>query len=286
MKEGHVMIGEIHALQIKEKADKGFVLTNGEQDILLPYILTDQELTVGEEVKVFVYLEKSGRTIASTTLPDMVVGSFGWAKVVEVVPHLGAFVDIGTSTDVLVSYEDLPPVEAVWPKQDDALYIKLSVDRKGRLLGVPATENELEEVYSFSPDLELNDRVTGYIVQTHREGSVMITENNERAFIHHTERDVEPRLGQAVTARIIEVKEDGTLNASLLPLKHERISDDAEQILAYLKEADGVIPFSDKSDPEAIRDTFQMSKSAFKRALGHLMKARLIEQRDGKTYLK
>lgn len=280
------MIGEIHALQIKEKAEKGFIITNGEQDILLPYILTDKELTIGEEVTVFVYLEKSGRTIASTTLPNMVVGSFGWAKVVEVVPHLGVFVNIGTSTDVLVSFEDLPPVKEVWPNIEDDLYVKLNVDRKGRLLAVPASEKELEEVYSFSPDLELNDRVVGSIVQTHREGSVLITENSERGFIHHTERDVEPRLGQTVTTRVIEVKEDGTLNLSLLPLKHERISDDAENILAYIKEADGVIPFSDKSDPEAIRDTFQMSKAAFKRALGHLMKARLIEQGDGKTYLK
>lgn len=280
------MIGEIHGLHIKEKADKGFILTNGEQDILLPYILTDKELTVGEEVTVFVYLEKSGRTIASTTLPNMVVGSFGWAKVVEVVPHLGVFVNIGTSTDVLVSYEDLPPVKEVWPNIEDDLYVKLNVDRKGRLLAVPASEKELEEIYSFSPEFELNDRVEGCIVQTHREGSVMITENNERGFIHHTERDVEPRLGQTVTARVIEVKDDGTMNLSLLPLKHERIGDDAEMILAYLKEADGVIPFSDKSEPDAIRATFQMSKSAFKRALGHLMKARLIEQRDGKTYLK
>ena len=280
------MIGKIHTLHIKEQGDKGFILEKDSREILLPYVLTDKELSVGEEVNVFIYLEKSGRTIASTTLPKMVIGAFGWAEVVEALPNLGVFVDIGTTTDVLVSLDELPVLTEVWPDVGDKLYVTLKVDRKNRLLAVPATEKELEEVYSFTPDLELNNEVKGTIIRVDREGAVMITDNAERGFIHHTERDIEPRLGQYVTGRVIEVKEDGTLNVSLLPLKHERISDDAQQILTFLESADGMIPYSDKSDPESIRDTFQMSKSAFKRALGHLMKAKKIEQREGKTYLR
>src|SRR5699024_5231278 len=113
-----------------------------------------------------------------------------------------------------------------------------------------------------------------------------ISEDMYRAFLHHTERDREPRLGQFVTGRIIEVKEDGTVNISLKPLKQDRIDDDAEVILTYLKENDGVIPFTDKSDPNDIRKTFNFSKSAFKRALGRLMKNEKVEQKEGKTYLK
>ena len=280
------MIGEIHALHIKEKAEKGFLLTKGNDVVLLPYVLTDKELTVGEVVNVFMYIDKSGRTIASTTLPHVVIGSFGWANVVKVLPNVGVFVNIGTTTDVLVSLDELPPLTEVWPDVDDTLFVTLKLDKKNRLLAVPATEKELENEYNFTPDLDLNDQVKGRIVRVSREGAVMITDNKERGFIHHTERDIEPRLGQAVTGRVIEVKEDGTLNVSLLPLKHERISDDAKQILTYLKEADGEIPFGDKSDPEVIRANFQMSKSAFKRALGHLMKEKYIEQRDGKTFLR
>src|SRR5699024_11218065 len=112
---------------------------------------------------------------------------------------------------------------------------------------------ELEALYSFSHNLELNDTVSGYIVRVDREGAVMMTDNKERAFIHHTERDVEPRFGQYISGRVIEVKEDGTLNVSLLPLKHERINDDAERIHAFLKENYGEIIYGDKRDPEAIR---------------------------------
>lgn len=286
MKVGFNMVGEIHALRIKEKSDKGFILEKDAREIALPFVLTDKKLDIGDVVDVFIYREKRGRLIATTTLPKMVIGGFGWAEVVESLANLGAFVHIGTTTDVLVSMDELPLRQQAWPQKGDKLYVTLQVDKKDRLLAVPATEQQFEAIYSFSPDLELNDEVKGFIIRVDHEGAVIITDNHERGFIHHSERDIEPRLGEYVTGRVIEVKEDGTLNVSLLPLKHERISDDAQAILTYLNDADGVIPFGDKSDPEAIRATFQMSKSAFKRALGHLMKARKIEQRDGKTYLR
>jgi len=113
----------------------------------------------------------------------------------------------------------------------------------------------------------------------------MITEEDYRGFIHHTERKQEPRLGQLIQGRVIEVKEDGTLNVSLRPLKQHSMGEDADAILELLEESDGMIPFSDKSDPEDIRGTFNISKAAFKRALGMLMKENKIEQRDGNTYL-
>ena len=279
------MIGEIHTLHIRDKSDRGFILTKDADVVVLPYVLADKELAIGDDVQAFMYTDKSGRIIASTSLPRMQIGTFGWAEVVEVLPNLGAFVNIGTSTDILVSLDELPALTDVWPDVGDQLFITLKKDKRNRLLAIPATEEELEAEYNFSTDLELNDAVSGYIVRVDREGAVIMTDNKERGFIHHTERDIEPRFGEYVTGRVIEVKEDSTLNVSLLPLKHERIGDDAEQILAYLKEHDGEIPFGDKSDPDAIRSTFQMSKGAFKRALGHLMKAKLITQQDGKTYL-
>lgn len=134
-------------------------------------------------------------------------------------------------------------------------------------------------------DIEMNASVSGRVYHTSREGTAIFSEEGYRGFIHHTERESEPRLGELVHGRVIEVKEDGTLNLSLLPLKQDRMADDADKILAALHENDGMIPYGDRSDAQAIQDNFQMSKSAFKRALGRLMKQRKIEQRDGNTYL-
>lgn len=280
------MIGDIHTLPIKEKVEKGFIVIKGTEEISLPFILTDEELTVGDTVDVFIYREKRGNLVATTTLPRFTIGEYGWAEVVESLANLGSFVQIGTTTDILVSMDELPEQQQLWPEPSDKLYVMLQVDKKGRLLAKPAKEIVFEELYNFETDLELNDKVKGHIIRVDDEGAVMITDNQERGFIHHTEHDKEPRLGEYVTGRVIEVKEDGTLNVSLLPLKHERIGDDAQFLLAYIEEANGVIPFGDKSDADSIRKTFHMSKSAFKRALGNLMKNGKVEQRDGKTYLR
>jgi len=91
---------------------------------------------------------------------------------------------------------------------------------------------------------------------------------------------------QDVSVRIIEVKEDGTLNASMKPRVYERLTEDAEQIFKYLEEVGGQMPFSDKSSPDEIKDMFNISKGSFKRALGTLMKAGRIEQVDGWTKIK
>ncbi len=90
-------------------------------------------------------------------------------------------------------------------------------------------------------------------------------------------------MGQDVVVRIIDVKEDGSMNGSLLPRKHERLSDDAQQILSYLQDVGGKMPFGDKSSPEEVQEMFHMSKGAFKRALGTLMKAGKVKQQDGWT---
>jgi uncharacterized protein len=149
-----------------------------------------------------------------------------------------------------------------------------------------ASEQIIQEIYEPATESILHQPISGRVYRTSKEGTAILTEEGFRGFIHYTERKEEPRLGQWVKGRVIAVKEDGTLNITLRPLKQDGISEDAEMILRHLNENGGMIPFSDKSDPDEIRDTFNISKAAFKRALGKLMKEGLVEQKDGNTYLK
>lgn len=75
------------------------------------------------------------------------------------------------------------------------------------------------------------------------------------------------------------------MNGSLLPRNYERLGKDAEKIYEYLKSVGGKMPFSDESTPEEINAMFDMSKGAFKRALGVLMKQKKVKQKDGWTEL-
>ncbi|UOQ50478.1 S1-like domain-containing RNA-binding protein [Gracilibacillus caseinilyticus] len=275
-------IGTIQTLEVLRKIDTGYVLAG---DILLHHNETEQELEAEQAVDVFVYQDKKGQTVATTQVPAIQIDTYGWAEVVEVLPHLGVFVNIGTTKEILVSKDELPLFIDVWPIVGDELYVSLGKDRKGRLLALPATEGIFERMFESAPDDLFNETISGRIYRTDREGAVCITEAGYRGFIHHTERKEEPRLGEQVEGRVIEVKHDGTLNVSLRPLKQHSMCEDADEILAQLEESNGVLPFSDKSNPDEIRETFNISKAAFKRALGKLMKERKIEQRDGKTYL-
>lgn len=281
----YLPIGTIQKATVLRKIDTGYVLQKETDEVLLHNNETKNQLAPGNEVTIFLYQDKNNQVVATTHLPEILVDTYGWADVVEVIPDLGAFVDIGIAKDILVSVDDLPLFESVWPEIGDRLFVRLGKDQEERLLALPATEGIIELERTDAPDEILNKPFTARVYLTNREGTAVISEEGYRGFIHHTERDDEPRLGQLITGRVIDVKDDGTINVSLKPLKQERMGDDAEAILELLDLNDGVIPLTDKSDPEDIRTSFNCSKSAFKRALGKLMKERKIEQRDGKTYL-
>ena len=117
-------------------------------------------------------------------------------------------------------------------------------------------------------------------------GTFVLTDDYYIGFIHPTEREIEPRLGEKVKGRVIGVSPHGMLNLSLKPRAHEALEDDAKMILALLeKSPTGSIPYYDKSDPDAIRSYFGISKAQFKRAVGRLMKEKLVIQEDGQTKL-
>ncbi len=289
MKVGYIMnqlVGTIQTMTVDRTIETGYVLTFEMNEFLLHHNETNTILEPNQEVDVFIYMDKKGKVVATTKLPHIKMDIYDWAEVKNVIPNLGVFVDIGTTKDILVSKDDLPLFDQVWPQIGDRLFVTLGKDQKGKLLALPASEGVIARELELAPDSLLNTMIEGTVYRTSREGSALITGDFYRGFIHHSERRKEPRLGQQVNGRVIEVKPDGTLNISLRPLKQESMHEDAEAILQHLEANGGVIPFSDKSDPDDIRGTFHISKAAFKRALGKLMKNGKVEQREGKTYLK
>ena len=288
-KEGYKMndliIGTNQYMTVTRFNDTGYIVEINGVQAHLHQDEVDHDLNIDDRIKVFVYEDKRGKLIATPQLANVTTDSYNWAKVVEKIPNLGVFVDIGSTIEILVSKDDLPLFDIVWPEKSDKLYVKLDKDRKGRLLAKPATEGVIEDMREWAPDSMLNQNVTGFVYITNREGTAIITNEDYRGFIHYTERKEEPRLGEQVEGRVIAVKEDGTLNISLRPLKQYSQIEDAERIFEHLQMNDGFMPFTDKSDPEDIRATFQISKAAFKRALGKLMKEGKIKQENGMTYL-
>ena len=69
------------------------------------------------------------------------------------------------------------------------------------------------------------------------------------------------------------------------PIKEDARIADAEVILALLEKRQGSMPYGDDTPAEIIKDAFGISKAAFKRALGKLMKDGNITQENGWTSL-
>lgn len=275
--------GQVVELTVLEEQGSKWLLTDGRLEIPLNRSDIETTLTLGDRIKVFLYADRRGNLQATTAIPAILQGEYGFARVIKVTQE-GAFVDIGSSREVLVKAEDLPPLKAVWPEVGDQLFMTLRTDRHGDLFGRLATEEKVSEIYEGALEDMHNKNINARPYRLLPVGAFLLgTEHPFRIFVHNTEMEAEPRLGQEVEVRIIAVKEDGTLNGSLLPRKHERLGQDAESILAYLQSVGGKMPFGDKSTPEEITEMFHMSKGAFKRALGTLMKAGKVKQADGWT---
>ena len=282
-----IEVGKAIELEVDRKTEFGFFLTDGTDDVLLhnSEITEGTELEIGQTVTVFIYLDKQERLTSSMKIPAIQVGIYGWAEVVNVRRELGVFVHIGLSKDILVSLDDLPSLQHLWPAVGDRLYISLKIDRKERLFGKLATEDVIQDIAIEAPLKGVrNMSVKGNVYRLLMVGSFFVSEEGYRCFIHESERKQEPRLGEHVEGRVIDRKEDGSLNVSLLPFKQDKMEEDADIIFSYLMNRGGAMPYGDKTLPEDVQFHFGLSKGAFKRALGKLMKEDKVYQEDGWTY--
>ncbi|MFF2446209.1 S1 RNA-binding domain-containing protein [Neobacillus sp. NPDC058068] len=280
------LVGQTTTLTVARKAAFGYFLTDGNEDVLLHINQANQELEEGDEVEVFLYVDSEGRTSASTTIPEIAVGHYAWVKVTDSNPKIGVFLNIGLPKDILLGIDDLPTHKSVWPKAGDLVYITLKLSRNYLLYAKLASDPIIESISVQATRENFNKNVQGHIYRTAKVGSWIYTIEGFKGFIHESQRQQEPRLGQKVEGRIIDIKEDGSINVSLLARKEESQDQDAERIYEYLLSRDGAMPFSDKSMPEEIQERFGLSKGAFKRALGKLMKDGKVYQEGSWTYVK
>ncbi|MGE6489399.1 CvfB family protein [Paenisporosarcina sp. NPDC076898] len=279
--------GEIVDLQIKSQESSKWILSNGEIEVPINGSEAPEGVQEGDTIKVFLFKDRRGNLSATSTLPHITKGTYGWARVIKMDEREGAVVDIGSSREVIVKPSDLPLLKELWPKTGDHLYMTLRTDFKGDLFGRLATEDRVAETFVEAPTSVMNENLKARAYRLLPIGSFFISvPQGYRVFVHHTEQMAEPRIGEEVDIRVIGVKEDGSLNGSMLPRKQERLMDDAETLYRYLQDVGGKMPFTDKSSPDEIYDMFNLSKASFKRALGKLMKEKKIEQKDGWTLVK
>lgn len=277
--------GTVVTLTVARLTDIGAFLDTGTgdtgDDILLHRAQQTRPVQAGERVAVYLYHDPHGRLAASMRLPRMREGQVARCQVINV-DRNGAFVDIGAERGVLLPFAEMRGRV----RQGDRIWVKLYRDKSGRPAVTMKVEDELRRAARPAETIQVGDTVTGTVYNVTAEGAFLFTAERYIVFLHHDELVAPVRIGEEITARVTHVREDGRLNASQRPLKETARISDAEVLLEHLQRRGGLMPYSDATPPSVIRERFHISKAAFKRALGKLLKDGLIEQRDGWTYLK
>lgn len=276
------MLGTVAKGKIIDANDKAYyVQIDGVTYELKKHEVTQDELPkIGDEIEGFIYDNKEHDREMTQFLPFAQPDQYGWGKVTEVRPGLGVFVDVGLpDKDVVVSMDDLPRDKERWPRRDDRLLVRLETDYKDRIWAKLADENIFDQLAANFPNNMSNENVAGTVYATRDIGAFVLTNDYYLGFIHETQMPRPMRLGEQFKGRVIGVSQYGRLNLSTLPRAFEEIDDDAQMILMSLRRRETkTLPFYDKSDAQEIKSYFGISKSAFKRALGHLLKDGLIEE--------
>ncbi len=262
-------LGKKQSLLIVKELDFGVYLgetLNASMDdrVLLPKKQVPQGSRTGDTIEVFLYKDSRDRIIATTNRPLLSVGEVGKLRVSQVT-KIGAFLDWGLEKDVLLPYKE----QTAKVQEGDEVLAALYVDKSSRLAATMKVYRYLECASGYEKD----DTVRGTVYEIREDmGAFVAVDDRFSALIPRRELYGDIRVGDVVTARVAGVKEDGKLDLSVREKAYLQIEKDAVRLVEIMESRGGVLPFTDKADPDVIRRETDMSKNEFKRAVGNLLK--------------
>lgn len=273
-----IQLGEFQNLKVVKYADFGVYLGDEENKVLLPKKQVPEGTKIGDEIRVFIYRDSSDRLIATVNEPLITLGKLAVLKVNQVA-NIGAFLDWGLEKELFLPFKEQTERVVTGKSYLTALYI----DKSSRLAATMKVHNYLQPAEDYKRD----DVVSGIIYEINETiGAFVAVDNKFYGLIPHKEIHERYTVGQVIEARVTEVREDGKLNLSPRKKAYLQMDEDAELIYKVIEEYDGVLPYNDKASPEIISRDFKMSKNAFKRGVGRLLKEGRIIIDDNKIKLK
>jgi len=217
----------------------------------------------GDQVPVFVALDSEGRPLATTRMPALELGEVAFLTVTAC-NDVGAFVDWGLPKELLVPFAEQTRDVKVGERHPIGLYL----DNTGRLAGTM----RVNQLLAVDGDFHPGEWVEGVAWRNEPEiGLFVIVERRFLGLVPMQEPHALAR-GEAARFRVTRVHPDGKIELSARGPVHEELQRDAAVILEVLSRP-GARPVGDHSAPEEIRARFGLSKKAFKRAVGTLLKA-------------
>ena len=263
------LLGEKQILTVTRVGEIGCYLgdhyDSRAQDVLLPAKWMPNGTQIGDKIEVFVYKDSEDRPIATTMEPALTLGQTAVLRVVDTT-RIGAFLDWGLEKDLLLPFHE----QNGRLHEGDECLVTLYIDKSGRLC---ASMKKVYHALSTDTPYVKDDVVDGFVYEISDEyGAYVAVDGKYSARIAPQEMRWALSAGRRITARVARVLPDGKMDLTLQKKVADQMTDDAEAVLSEIRARGGSLPFTDKADAEVIREAFGMSKNAFKRAVGRLLK--------------
>ncbi len=269
-----IRVGKINKLKVNRVSEPGlYLIALDEEEVLLPNQYVDKSMEIGSIIEVFIYTDSEDRLVATILKPYLLLNEFASLEIVDIA-KFGAFVNIGLPKDILVPKN----------KQKSSFNIgsfkvlQLQLDeRTDRLIA-----SEKFDLEKTSPKYELNDEVEIILYAKTPLGFKVIVDNKYEGMIFHNEIFENIKIGDKKKAYVKQVRNDGKLDICLQKMGN-KIADD--KIIEKLKENNGILHFTYKSNPEDIKEVFGLSKKAYKATLTQLINSKKIILEEDKIRL-
>lgn len=278
-----VKVGKRQKMIINNFSSKGAYLDAGTGDskdnILLPNNeIEGKSFDIGDELDVLIYRDSEDRLVATLRKTELTVGTLGRLRVVDLNKKLGYFLDWGLKKELLLPFSQVVGDISI----GDEVLVGIYEDRKGRLSATMKIYNYL----MGSKDYKKNDFVQGTVYNINDDIGVFVAVDDRYfGLIPKSECFKEFSIGESIEARVIRVRDDGKLDLAVRDILSVQLEKDADMIYSKMKILKSHFRFNDNTDPEVIKEYLGISKKAFKRGIGRLLKMEKIEKNENGYFI-
>lgn len=271
--------GYKQTLHLTRFTDNGaYLMDEALNEVLLPNRYVTKKMAIGSSVEVFIYHDSEDRIVATTDWPIIMCDEIDALEVVDI-SSFGAFLDWGLPKDLFLPKSNFSEHLV----KGDIVVVGIYTD--GVTGRVVATTKLNMFVSNDNILVKEGDNVRVVVAQRNELGFRVVINDKNWGVMYDNQIFQKVEIGDSFWCWVTKITPDNRIDVSLQKPGFDGVVECADIILKKLSENGGTLPVHDKSSPEEIYSTFQLSKKLFKRSVGHLMKEGRIEQRDGSLTL-
>lgn len=274
-----IQLGQINTLEILRETDHGIYLVDDENnEVLLPNRYVPESFKIWDKIDVFVYLDNEERPVASTDFPYVKRDDYALLRCSQVTDY-GAFLDWGLVKELFCPFK-----EQAFPMKKGGWYlVHCYLDEKtDRLVASSKTNQFLDNKELTVKEFEEVDLIVSHPSDI---GMNVIVNKKHLGLIYKDNIFTDLSIGDRLKGVVKKIRPGNKLDISLGQVGYRNIEPNAQLIMNELQDNSGYLNLTDKTDPEVIKNTLQMSKKNFKKAVGTLYKQHLVEIKPDGIYL-